>query len=311
MARAQKPERIRRIGVLMGYLESDATAQAWLKTCIQALEQLGWTRGHNIHVEYRWAGTDKERMRAYAAELVNENPAVIFATSTPVLAALQQQSGSIPIVFANVADPVGQGFVSSLARPGGRITGFGAFEFSMGGKWVEIIKEISPNVAQIAVIFHAETAPYFKLFLPSAEDAAASAGVKCVAKRIQDAESIERTINVLADESSVGVVVIPSILFTANRELIITHAQLRRIPVVYPWRLFAESGGLVAYGVEAHDIFRRVAEYLDRILKGADPAELPVQQPVKLELVINLKTAKVLGLTIPPTLLARADEVIE
>jgi putative tryptophan/tyrosine transport system substrate-binding protein len=243
--------------------------------------------------------------------MVRLNPDVLMAATTPAVIALQRETRSIPIVFANVADPVGQGIIASFAKPGGNTTGFGAFEFSVAGKWVQVIKEIAPSVIQIGVIFNPETAPYYRSFLPFVETASRQLGVKQIVIPIHDSNRIVDTLEQLAKEPNTGVIVTPAALFTNAREVIITTAARLRLPTVYPYSHFAENGGLVSYGFDVRDMFQRAAAYVDRILKGAKPANLPAQQPTKFELVVNLKTAKALGLTVPPSLLARADEVIE
>jgi putative ABC transport system substrate-binding protein len=309
-AKAQQSEQMRRIGVLMSYLESDGEAQEQTKAFSQSLKEFGWTDGVNIRLDYRWPGSDADRLRADALELVRLAPDVLLAGATPAVIALKQETRSIPIVFANVADPVGQRFVATLAQPGANISGFGAFEFSIAGKWVEAIKEIVPSATQIAVIFNPETAPFYGLFLPFIETAARRAGIKTNVTPIHDPADIAGTIDKLAKESN-GLIVLPGARFTAARRVIITTAAQLRLPAVYPYSYYARSGGLISYGFDASDMYRRAASYVDRILRGAKPADLPVQQPTKFELVINFKTAKALGIDVPPTLLARADEVIE
>ena len=310
-ARAQQADRVLRIGVLMSYVESDSTANQWTKAFSQSLEQSGWINDRNIKLEFRWAGPNSDLLQANAAELVRMRPNVLVAGATPALAALQREVRDIPIVFANVADPVGQGFVASLAHPGGNTTGFGAFDFSMGGKWVQTMKEIAPSTAQIAVIFNPETAPFYRSFLSFIGNAARLVGVREVDTPVHDVSDIARTLEQVAKEPNVGLIVVPSALFTTARDaIVVTVAQLR-LPAIYPYSYFAKIGGLLSYGFEVRDMYRRAGGYVDRILKGAKPADLPVQQPTKFELVINLKTAKALGLTVPAPLLAAADEVIE
>ena len=248
-------------------------------------------------------------MNSYAAELVDLKPDVIVAAATPALAAMAQETPSIPIVFVNVADPVGQGFVPNFARPGGNITGFTSFEFSMGGKWVETIHEIRPSVTRAAVIFNPATAPYFPFFLHSIQTAASSFQIGIDVSPVHNTADVERTVRQLASDACL--IVVPSTFMTTHRELVIGLAAQRNIPAIYGFGYYARDGGLVSYGFDVRDIFIRAASYVDRILRGTHPADLPVQVPTKYELVINLKTAKALGLEIPPTLLARADEVIE
>ena len=276
------------------------------------LEQLGWFEGRNIAVNYRWSpGADTKGIRDVAADIVASKPDVILASATDGLAAFRETTRTIPIVFVSVSDPVGQGFVTSLARPGANITGFTAFEFSMGGKWIETIKELAPSIVRFAVVFNPKTAPYFALFMKSIEDAAATFGVNAVAAPVDDIAEVEPAIASLA-RGPAGGLIFPSDSFSSvHRKAIIPLAARYRMPAIYAWREFAPDGGLVTYGIDRIDLYRRAAPYVDRILRGTNPAELPVQQPTKFELVINTKTAKALGLTVPPTLLARADEVIE
>ena len=243
--------------------------------------------------------------------MVRLNPDVLMAASTPAVVALQHETRSIPIVFANVADPVGQGIIASFAKPGSNATGFGAFEFSIAGKWVQAIKEIAPSVIQICVIFNPETAPYYGSFLPFVETASRELGVKQIVMPIYDSNRIASTLEQLAKEPGTGLIVIPAALFTNASEVLIATAARLRLPTVYPYSFFAQRGGLVSYGFDVRDMFQRAAAYVDRILKGAKPADLPAQQPTKFELVVNLKAAKAIGLTIPQSLLVRADEVIE
>jgi putative ABC transport system substrate-binding protein len=308
---AQHPSAMRRIGVLMGIAESDADAKPRAIAFQQGLQELGWTEGRNVRIEYRWAGADREHMHAYAAELVALAPDLILANTTPVVAALQQATRTIPIVFVNVVDPIGRGFVANLARPGGNITGFLIFEFSMGGKWLETLKQIAPHVKRVAIIFNPQTAPFSESFVRVVEAAAPAFTVETVSAKVRDNAELESVVTSFAGESDGGLIVLPDIFTTSHRDTIVTLAARHRLPAIYPFRYFAASGGLVSDGVDGTDLFRRSASYVDRILKGGKPGELPVQAPTKLELVINLKTAKALNLTIPPTLLARADEVIE
>jgi putative ABC transport system substrate-binding protein len=311
VARAQQPERMRRVGVLVPYVESDINAQQWMKAFGESLQELGWSVGRNIQLDYRWVGPSPDRLRGDAEELVRLSPDVLFAGATPALIALQHATRSIPIVFANVADPVGQGLIASFARPGGNTTGFGAFDFSMAGKWVQVLKEIAPSVTRIGVIFNLETGPFYVSFLPFVETASRQLEVKPVATAIHDSDRIPQTLEKLAEEPNTGVIVLPSALFTNAREVIITTVARLRLPTVYPFSFFAKSGGLLSYGFAVGDIYRRAAVYVDSILRGTKASDLPAQQPTKFELVVNLKTAKALGLTVPYPLLARADEVIE
>ena len=310
-ARAQQPERVRRLAVFMNLPEGDPEARRSLAAFRQGLAALGWIEGRNVHIDYRWATDDPNSIRTSAAELVGLAPDVILASATDGLAAFQQETRAIPIVFVSVSDPVGQGFVASLARPGGNITGFTAFEFSMGGKWIETLKEIAPSVQRVAVLFNPKTAPYFALFLRSIEAGAARFSVELIATPVQAVAEIETAIMALAREPNGGLIC-PSDSYTStHRKTIISLAARHAIPAIFAWREFVLDGALVAYGIDRIDMYRRAPPYIDRILKGAKPADLPVQQPTKFELAISLKTAKALGLTVPPTLLVAADEVIE
>jgi len=310
-AHAQRGERVRRIGVLMSYVESDSEAQQQARAFSQPLEALGWTDGSNITVDYRWRGPSPAQLEAPAVELVQLNPDVLLAGATPAAIALKNATRSIPIVFANVADPVGQGFVASLGQPSGNMSGFGAFEFSIAGKWVQGLKEFVPAATEIGVIVNPETAPFYGKFLPFIDTAARLAGIKPNIATVHDPAQIAGTIDKLARESNAGLIVLPGAQFTTAKELIIATAARLRLPAMYPYTYWVKSGGLISYGFDAQDMYRRAASYVDRILRGTRVQELPVQNPVNFELVINLKTATALGLTVPPTLLARADEVIE
>jgi ABC-type uncharacterized transport system substrate-binding protein len=310
-AHAQQPGRMRRIGVLMGYAERNLEAQAWVKVFVQGFEELGWIVGRNVSIDYRFGAGDADRMRAYAKELVGLAPAVILAESSPATAALKQATRTIPIVFVNVFAPVGQRFVSNLAHPGGNITGFSSIEPEMGGKWFGLLKEVAPHLARVAVIYNLKTGPFSPLFLDAIEKAAPSLPVKLITIPIHDTADIERSISAFAHDLNGGLIVLPSTFLVAHRKLIFEQAAQHRLPAIYGFRFFAVDGGLMSYGVDVPDLFRRSASYVDRILKGEKPGDLPVQAPVKYQLVINLKTAKALGLNVPPTLLTRADEVIE
>ena len=310
-ARAQQPpDRVRRIGVLMNLAADDPVSQARMNAFVQALQQSGWTDGVNVRIDTRWAAADPERFRRYATELVALAPDVILAYTSPSVAAVQQASHAVPIVFANVTDPVGQGFVESLARPGGNTTGFSVYEYGIGPKWLELLKEVAPGVQRVAVLRDAALVAGGGL-LGAIQGVAPSFGVEVSPLGVRDASEIERGITGFADRSNGGLIVLASPLTAFHREPIIALAAKHRLPAVYPFRYFVGAGGLVSYGADATDLYRRAAGYVDRILKGEKPADLPVQAPTKYELVINLKTAKALGIDVPPTLLARADEVIE
>jgi putative ABC transport system substrate-binding protein len=309
-ARAQQSERMRRVGLLLGYSEGDADGQASVAAFRQRLQELGWTEGRNFGIDTRWAGADPNKARTFAKELVGMTPDVIVPSSNLVTAILQQETRTIPIVFVLIGDPVGSGFVASVARPGGNLTGFPVFETAIGGKWVEIFNEIAPRVSRVAFILHPET-PANVNFLRAAEAAAPPLGVKLIALGVHTAAEIERAVTEFAEEPNGGLIVAPHAVTVDYRNVIIGLAARYRLPAVYALRNFATSGGLISYGTNPIDPFRQGASYVDRILKGANPADLPVQFPTKYELVVNLKTAKALGLTVPSSLLSRADEVIE
>jgi putative ABC transport system substrate-binding protein len=309
-ARAQQSDRVRRIGVLLNFAADDPEAQAQNLAFVQSLHQLGWTDGRNVRIETRWTAGDAARTRKYAAELVKLEPDVVLATGTTVLASLLQATRRVPIVFLQVTDPVGGGFVASLARPEGNATGFTQFEYSMSGKWLELLKEIAPNVIRAAVLRNPTISSGIGQF-GAIQSVAPSLGVELRPIDVRDAAAIERGVAEFAGLSNGGLIVTSSGLTILHRELIITLAARHKLPTVYAYRFFVTAGGLMSYGVHVIDQYRRAADYVDRILKGEKPADLPVQTPTKFELVINLKTAKALGLTVPQTLLARADEVIE
>jgi putative tryptophan/tyrosine transport system substrate-binding protein len=308
-AHAQQPDRIRRIGMLTNLIENDREALSWMTVFRQQLERAGWAEGRNIRFDVRWGAGDLDRLRRYATELVSLTPDVAFGESTPAIAALQKATRTIPIVFAGGSNPVGSGFVTSLARPGGNVTGFISFEPAIGGKWLETLREIAPGVTRVALIYNprTHTGQYFQ----SIETAAQLLAVNLSRLPFSDAADIERGLDSLAREPNGGVLVLSDPSTQLHLDLIITLAARHRLPAVYPFRWFVTSGGLASYGVDRRDQYRRAAEYVSRILKGEKPADLPVQVPTKYELVINLKTAKALGIEIPPTLLVRADEVIE
>jgi putative ABC transport system substrate-binding protein len=310
-ARAQQSSQVRRVGVLVGYAESDLMAQHRISAFQRGLQELGWREGHNIRLDVRFAAADPDRMRAYATELVGIVPDVILAQTTPITAALLRQSRTIPIVFVIVSDPVGSGFVETLPRPGGSVTGFINLESSLVEKWVEILKEISPHVTRAAMMFNPETAPYAGYYMRPFEAAARSLAIEPIGAPVRDSVDIERAIAALARDAKGGLVILTDIYTTTHREPINRLTASYRVPAVNSSDVITREGGLITYGVDTIDLFRRAATYVDRILHGAKPAELPVQVPTKFEMIINLKTAKALGLEVPPTLLARADEVIE
>ena len=308
-ARAQQPERMRRIGVLMGVAD-DAEGQARLKGLQQGLHELGWIEGRNVRIDYRWTGGDATRVRTYAAELVKLSPDVIVAHTPPVIAAMRQASSSIPIVFAAVIDPVTHGFIDNLARPGGNLTGTTNIEFSLVGKMLEMLKEVAPGIVRAAVIFG--TNQQYLVYLHSFGTAVRpTLAVELSAAPVRDAGEIEAAMSELGRKPGAGLVVPPDAFTIIHHAMIIELAARHRLPAIYAYRSFVAEGGLMSYGPDVYDIFRRTASYVDRILKGAKPADLPVEAPVKFEFLINLKTAKALGLQIPDKLLALADEVIE
>jgi putative ABC transport system substrate-binding protein len=310
-ARAQQPDRIRLVGMLMSYAENDSEAQAWVAAFREGLQKLGWTEGRNIRIDLRWAGGEFDRIPRLAKELVDLQPDLILSQVTPTTAALLQQTRTIPIVFAMVADPVGSGFVASLARPGDHVTGFAALEGSLGGKWLELLKEIAPRVARVAMLFDPAMAAFAEIYLNPFKAAAASFGVEAIAAPVHDTSELESVVAAQAREPNGGLIVVPDSFFNVHRAEITLLAARYRLPAVYPYRQFTEFGGLLSYGFDRLDNFRRAAGYVDRILKGEKPADLPVQAPTKYELVINLKTAKALGLDVPAHLQQLADEVIE
>jgi putative ABC transport system substrate-binding protein len=308
-ARAQQSDRMRRIGVLMYLAADDAEGQARLAAFAQALKQLGWSDGRNLRIDTRWANADD--IRKHAAELAALAPDVLLAaTGTATVAPLLQATRTVPIVFVSVIDPVGAGFVASLAQPGGNATGFTIYEYSMSGKWLELLKEIAPGVTRAAVLRDPAVASGIGQF-GAVQIVAPSLGVELSPVDVRDAGEIERAVAAFARGLNGGLIVTGSALGISHRDLIIALAARHRLPAVYPLRYYVTGGGLISYGPDSIDQFRRAAGYVDRILKGEKPADLPVQAPTKFELVINLKTAKALGIDIPTTLLARADEVIE
>jgi putative tryptophan/tyrosine transport system substrate-binding protein len=311
-ARAQQPGRMRRISVLMAYDENDPEGKAYLSRFMQGLAESGWTDGRNLRMDVRWAAGNVDRVRMYAKELVDLQSDVILADTTPVIAALQQETRTIPIVLLEVSDPIGSGFIVSLARPGGNITGFIHYEGSMGGKWLQLLTEIAPGVKRVAMIFNPDTAPYVTAYyLPSFEAAARSLNVEPIAAPVRTDAEIEMVISALGREPGRGLVVVPDIFMIVHRASIISLAARNNVPAVYQDGVFVRDGGLLSYGPDLVDVYHRSASYVDRILKGGKPAELPVQVPTKFEMAVNVKTAKALGLAVPQSILLRADEVIE
>jgi putative tryptophan/tyrosine transport system substrate-binding protein len=310
-ARAQQGERARRIGVLMAYAESDAEAQAWVAAFREGLRKLGWMEGRNIGIDIHWATGERTTIERFAKEIVARGPELIVASTTPATTALLQQTRTIPIVFALVSDPVGSGFVASFARPGGNVTGFTTMEPTMAGKWLELLKEIAPHVARVAFVFNPASAPYIDFYLNPFKAAASSFAVDVIAVPVHGPAELESIVAAQAREPNGGLLLWSDAFMSAHRAEITSLLARYRLPAVSPFRIFTEAGALLSYGSDPVDNFRRTASYVDRILKGEKPSDLAVQAPVTFELVINLKTAKALGLDIPPTLLARADEVIE
>ena len=309
-AKAQQPERIRRIGVLVGQAENDTDAKARLTGFRQGLERLGWSEGRNVSVDYRFSAGRAEHVEALAKELVALQPDVIIAQGTSVTAALQRESNKIPIVFVTVSDPIGSGFVASLPRPGGNITGLLQYEAGIIGKWMAMLKEIAPSLTRAALVANPKVTAY-DYFLRAAEAAAPSLAIEIVPSPIESAADIERVIDSIAQVPNSGLLLPPDTTTITHRDLIIALAARHRLPAVYSLRVFVTAGGLMSYGTDVVEIFRLAATYADRILRGAKPAELPVQAPIKYETIVNLKTAKALGLDVPPSLIVRADEVIE
>jgi len=309
--RAQQ-DRVRRIGVLMGYAEADPDTQARMASFRNGLDQLGWKDGRNIQITFRFGVGEMDRVREFAKQLIDLNPDVIVCETTPTLKVLAQQTATLPIVFVSVADPVNNGYVADLAHPGGHITGFTNFEATMGGKWIELLKKIAPATSRVGVIFNPDTAPGGGgFFVESVEASAPSLAAKVISCPVHSDAEIESAVVDLGREPGGGLIVMLDVFTAVHRPTIISQALANRVPTIFPWRFGATDGGLVSYGVDVADLHRRAAAYVDRILKGTKPADLPVQQPTKFELVINLKTAKALGIEVSPTLLATADEIIE
>jgi putative ABC transport system substrate-binding protein len=310
--KAQGTDRARRIGVLMELAADDPQARSNVAALQQGLHKLGWSQGGNLGIDYRWAPDDPVLVWRFAKELVELRPDVIVAHSSPVVATLLGQTRDIPIVFVSISDPIGEGFVASFARPGGNVTGFTNFDSSMTGKWVEVLKEIAPEITSVGFLFNPQTtAGGGSYFLRPIDSAASGFKVKAAMALVHDEVEIDAAFAALAREPGAGAVLLPDIFTVAHYQLVVALAERYRVPTVYSYRFMAERGGLISYGVDINNLFERAATYVDRILKGANPADLPVQNPTKFELVINQKTAKALDLTIPSTLLAIADEIIE
>ena len=311
-AHAQETSRVRRLGVLFAFFDFDPESQSRMATFQQELERLGWREGSNTQIEYRWASGDAERFRAFAAELVAARPDVLVAHATPSAEALARATRTIPIIFAAVSDPTASGLVASLSEPGRNCTGFTNFDSSMGAKWVEFLKELSPRLARVALLFNPETAPgRGSTYLQAVEAAARSLGIDTMHATVTNAAQIEDAIATLSRRPDSGLIAMPDIFLTNHRDVITALATKYALPTIYPFRYFADGGGLISYGIDLSDIFRRTAGYVDKVLRGVMPSSLPVQHPDKFELIINLKAARALDLAVPRILLARANRVIE
>jgi putative tryptophan/tyrosine transport system substrate-binding protein len=309
-ARAQPGDGVPRVGGLSTFAESDLEVQGWIRELVQRLQELGWTNGRNVQVDFRFSNADAARTSMLATELIELRPDVVLAAGALAATALREQTLSVPIVFTHVVDPVSAGFVTNLARPEGNITGFTNFEFTVGGKWLQLLKDCAPSVDRIAVVFDPAN-PTWGAYLRTIEAAAPSFGVRLIPAGVRDAAEITQRVATFARDPNGALIVLPGPVTIRHREAIIVAAARHRLPTIYPYRFFTVDGGLMSYGSDVLDSYRRAASYIDRILRGAKVAELPVQQPTKYELTINVKTAKTLGLTVPYTVLARADEVIE
>ena len=310
-SRAQQSGRLRRIGVLFGVAETDLEGHAWDAAFRKRLAELGWIDGRNVTVETRWNNGSLDRTKLFANELVRTSPDVLVAVTTPATAALQRETHTIPIVFTSVSDPVGSGFVASLRKPGGNITGFINMEASLSGKWIELMREIAPHVSRVAILFNPQTAPQAHYYLETFRLAVTALSIESIEEPVHNTAEIEAVITMLGSEPGAGIVVMPETSTVVYRKTIISLAERYRIPTIYPLRVFVVDGGLISYGMNYPDMFREAASYVDRILRGEKPNELAVQLPTKFELIINLKTAKAIGLILPQTLVINADEVIE
>jgi putative ABC transport system substrate-binding protein len=310
VARSEEPDRLRHIGVVMPMAEGDPAGPPRVTALQAALQELGWTTGKNIKIDYRWGAADADRFRSFASELVSQSPELVLVTGMPALTALWNETRKIPILFVLVVDPVTTGFVVSLAKPGGNVTGFTNFEPPMIGKWLELLKDVYPRLAHALLLFDPDTTPS-ESFLSLLEASSTKLTVHSTAALVHNRTDIERAISSFAGEADGGLVALPCPTTLVNREQIVALAAQNRLPAIYPYDYFARSGGLMSYGVDVVGVYRQAATYIDRILRGANPGDLPVQAPNKFDFVINLSTAKTLGVSIPPDLLASADEVIE
>jgi putative ABC transport system substrate-binding protein len=304
-------DQLRRIGVLSSLAETDLEGKSWDATFRKRLDELGWVDGRNVHIDYRWGAGSVERLQLFAKELIRLNPEVVLTVATPATAAMQRETHTIPIVFAPVSDPIGSGFVVSLSNPSGNITGFINIEASLSGKWIELIREVSPRVYRVGMMFNPDTAPYARYYLDTFRSAASAIAVEPIEAPVHSGAEVEAFLTKFGSETGAGLVVMPDTSTMLFRQTIIALAERYHLPAIYGFGFFAADGGLMSYGIDVADLFRGVASYVDRILKGAKPNELPVQLPTKFELVINLKTAKALGIIFPQRLLIIADKVIE
>jgi putative tryptophan/tyrosine transport system substrate-binding protein len=310
-AHAQQAQRMRRIGVLIGFAETDPDVKSWFAAFRGALAKLGWTEGSNFQIELRWASDDLDRMKAFAKELVDLRPDAILSVTTPVTNALVRETQTIPIVIVTVADPIASGFVTNVGRPGGNVTGFALYEPSMGGKWLELLKRIAPSVTRVALLFNPTTSVPINFYMASIQAAASSFTVQASAAPVHAQDEIEGVIAALAGNLGAGLIAMPDLFNTINRDVIIAWTARYRIPAIYFFRSFADSGGLISYGPDFAEQYPLAAGYIDRILKGEKPGDLPIQMPIKVPLIINLRTANALGLDVPLGLLNAADEIIE
>ena len=309
--RAQQPARLRQVAILRAEVAGDPEGLRNSGALIQGLQALGWTPGRNVRIEQRWAGGSVDAMKALAKELVALEPDVIVVVSTPVSAAVMQETHTIPIIFVQNFDPVGSGLVKSLVAPDGNITGFTSYEPGISSKWLELLKGVAPQVARVAIVYNPQTAPYAGVFLRSIEAASPIFAIQPIAMPIQDSGTIEKSIEAFAREINPGLMVLPDATTTVHEKLIVKLASQHRLPALYPWRHYVTAGGLMCYAVDLPVLWRRAASYVDQVLKGEKPANLPIQQPTKFELVINLTAAKAVGLTIPASILSLADDLID